>query len=90
MLQEFVPAENVESLDLGWNPIDEKGFEAWEGLRVAGSSKRWLKLSLYESLVSQKLRNFLDTEVFLVEAKCQRKMQASLRIQRSCKSSVLD
>ena len=43
MLQEFVPAENLESLDLGWNPIDEKGFEAWEGLRVAGSSK--LKLA---------------------------------------------
>ena len=42
MLQEFVPAENLESLDLGWNPIDEKGFEAWEGLRVAGSSKQRL------------------------------------------------
>ena len=48
MLQEFVPAENLESLDLGWNPIDEKGFEAWEGLRVAGSSKR--------RLVAQKLQ----------------------------------
>ena len=55
MLQEFVPAENLalESLDLGWNPIDEKGFEAREALRVAGSSKRRLKLSLYESLVAK-------------------------------------
>lgn len=51
MLQEFLPAENLESLDLGWNPIDEKGFEAWEGLRVAGSSKRWL--------VTQKLQKLL-------------------------------
>ena len=49
MLQEFVPAENLESLDLGWNPIDEKGIEAWEGLRVAGSSK--------QRLVAQKLQN---------------------------------
>jgi len=74
MLQEFVPrAENLESLDLGWNPIGEKGFEAWEGLRVAGSSKRRLKLSLYESLVAQKLQDFLDIEVFLVEAKCQQR-----------------
>ena len=51
MLQEFVPAENLESLDLGWNPIGEEGFEAWEGLRVAGSSKR--------RLVAQKLQNLL-------------------------------
>ena len=51
MLQEFVPAENLESLDLGWNPIGEEGFEAWEGLRVAGSSKRWL--------VAQKLQKLL-------------------------------
>jgi len=50
MLQEFLP-ENLESLDLGWNPIDEKGFEAWEGLRVAGSSMRWV--------VAQKLQKLL-------------------------------
>ena len=30
LLQEFLP-ENLESLDLGWNPIDEQGFEAWGG-----------------------------------------------------------
>ena len=28
LLQELLPAENLESLDLGWNPIDETGFEA--------------------------------------------------------------
>ena len=50
MLQEFLP-EDLESLDLGWNPIDEKGFEAWEGLSVAGRSKRWL--------IAQKLQNLL-------------------------------
>ena len=33
LLQEFLP-EDLESLDLGWNPIDESGFEAWDGLRA--------------------------------------------------------
>ena len=60
-----MPAEDLESLDLGWNPIDEKGFEAWEGLRVAGSSKRRLKLSLYESLVAHKLQTFWILKSFL-------------------------
>ena len=65
MLQEFVPAENLESLDLGWNPIDEKGIEAWEGLRVAGSSK--------QRLVAQKLQNLLRYRSLSVEAKCQQR-----------------
>ena len=26
--------EDLESLDLGWNPIGEKGFEAWDSLRT--------------------------------------------------------
>ena len=73
MLQEFVP-EDLESLDLGWNPIDEKGFEAWEGLSVAGRSKRWL--------VAQNFKNFLDIEVFLVQAKCQQ------RCRQTCPCSV--